>query len=392
MKIHPPPHQTEEASGVNSNPTPPATTENDIQTSQATLCPHFLNGHCSQKRNCLYNHNVSTCELGRKCPNKSTSCLLRHPKICKNFQDKKCGFINSRGVWINYKNCSHLHQALIPHPLAHEPSLGPTDNHEVAEVLNSDLEKLQNDLSKASLKIESLEKSIHQLREDLKQKETENLDQQLQHLLACLFKNHQNNKVVNNETHSLDNTAEPGMQIMNKEEPERVHTVDSEVSGSANSQTVTSGGIAEAERWVGNENKEPESVNTVDSEVSSPANSKAFSSTDTAEDEMLWVKEEQPQRVTWSLKSHNNYSVLDKVMNVLNKGSFPTGAAPKKKESKVGPKDKTSTEVSEVETEMVQVTSDSTPAQPFTIYDNCRTNLYLDYQSTTNSALLQSIS
>ena len=162
------------------------------------------------------------------------------------------------------------------------------------------------------------------------------------------------------------------MYIMNKEEPESVHTVDSEVSGSASSKTFSSGGIAEAERWVGNENKKPESVNTVDSEVSSPANSKAFSSTDTAEDEMLWVKEEQPQRVTWSLKSHNNYSVLDKVMNVLNKGSLPTGAVPKKKESKGEPKNKTSIEVSE----------------PLAKCDNCRTIPCLDNQFITPKNLV----
>ena len=78
-------------------------------------------------------------------------------------------------------------------------------------VQNSYQENLQSDLSKALLKIDSLEKSIHQLKEDL---------------IACLF-NHQNNKVVNNGTPSLGNTAKPGTQIVSKkEEPESVHTVD----------------------------------------------------------------------------------------------------------------------------------------------------------------------
>ena len=166
------------------------------------------------------------------------------------------------------------------------------------------------------------------------------------------------------------------------------NTVNSEVSGSASNKARSFGRNAKAERRAENKKKEPENVNAFNSEVSSPVNSKAFSSTDTAEDEMLLVKEEQPRRVIWSLKSHNNYSVLDKVMNVLNKGSFPTGAAPKKKESKVGPKDKTSTEVSEVETEIVQGTSDSTPAQPLTRCNNCRTNPCLDNQFITPKNLV----
>merc|ERR1711954_584023 len=33
----------------NSNPTQPTTTENEMQSSKETTCPHFLTGHCSKK-------------------------------------------------------------------------------------------------------------------------------------------------------------------------------------------------------------------------------------------------------------------------------------------------------------------------------------------------------
>ena len=118
------------------------------------------------------------------------------------------------------------------------------------------------------------------------------------------------------------------MQIMNKD---IINTVDSEVSGSTNSKTVNSGGMEEAESWAGNKEKEPENVNAFNSEVPSPANSKAVSSTDTAEDERVWVTEEQPQRVTWNLNSHDSHSVLDKVKKAFHIGSPPTGSVPKKK-------------------------------------------------------------
>ena len=135
--------------------------------------------------------------------------------------------------------------------------------------------------------------------------------------------------------------------------------------------------------------EEPENVNAFNSDVSSPANSKAFSSTNTAEDERALVKEEQPQRTIGThIWSHNNHSVLHKAMNVLNKGNLPTGAAPRKKESRVGPKNKTSTEISEVKTEIVQVTSESTPAQPVAKCDNCRTIPCLDNQFITPKNLV----
>ena len=345
--------ESDSKSEENSNPTPPATTENDIQTSKETICPHFLTGHCSQKRNCLYNHDVSTCKLGRNCPNKSTTCLLRHPKVCTNFINKKCGFTNSKGVWVNYRNCSYIHQ--VPEPHIHlPPNLDHTNHHEVSKAPNNYQETLQNDLSTALLKIEALEKSVQQLKENIKGIEAENLDhkkqlQDQQYLIDCLSSN-PTNKKSNNETPSLK-TAEPGVQIMNKD---IINTVDSEVSGSTKGNPVASGGMEEAERWDGNEEKEPEKGNAFNNQVPSSANSKAGSSSDTAEEERLWVTEEQPQRVTCSLNSHDNHSVLDKVKKVFYIGSPPTVAVPKKKKSK----DKTSREV----------------AQPVAKCDNCRTN------------------
>ena len=91
------------------------------------------------------------------------------------------------------------------------------------------------------------------MKENIKGIEAENLDQKKQlydqqYLIACLS-NHATNKIANNEIPSLA-TAEPGVQIMNKD---IINTVDSEVSGSTNSKPVASGGMEEAERWAGNE-------------------------------------------------------------------------------------------------------------------------------------------
>ena len=157
------------------------------------------------------------------------------------------------------------------------------------------------------------------------------------------------------------------------------NTIDSEVSGSANSKAFSLGGITKAKSRAGNKKKEPKSV--------------------------------------------NKHSLLNKVVKAIftTKSSLvPTHpdpglphAAPEKGKSRNRPKDE---KRSEKHTEIVQMISDGVAAHPFTIYDNCRTNLYLDNQittpkksgpppppdlshpspaftkSTTNSALLQSIS
>ena len=253
----------------------------------------------------------------------------------------------------------------MPEPHGHlQPNLDHTNHHEVSEAPNNYQETIQNDLSTALLKIGALEKSVQQLKENIKGIEAENLDhkkqlQVQQYLIACLSSN-PNNKKSNNETPSL----EPGVQPMNKD---TIITVDSEVSDSTKGNPVASGGMEEAEKGDGNEEKEPEKVNAFNNQVPSSANSKADSPNDIAEEERLGGTEEQPQRVTWSL---NNHSVLDKVRNVFYMGSPPTGAVPNKKKSK----DKTSTEV----------------AQPVTKCDNCRTHPCLDNQViTTNNIVLE---
>ena len=339
----------------NSNPTPPATTENEVQSSKETTCPHFLTGHCSKKRNCVFKHNVATCKLGRNCLNKSKTCFLRHPKVCTKFLNKKCGFTNSRGEWVNYRNCSYLHQIPEQPHLDLPPSLGHTDHHE--EPQNNYKETLQSDLSKALLKIEALEKSVCQLKENIKRIEEENLDKKKQlddqqYPIACLS-NHPTNKKVNNETPSLE-TTEPGMQIKNKEEPDGVDTGDNEVSGPVNSQAFTPGGIAEAERRAGNEKKEPKRI-----------------------------------------KKH---PILNKVVNALfttrslsSLGSPPPDqlpdAAPGNGKSKNRTKD---AKVSKKDTESVQIISDGLAAHPLKRCDNCRTHPCLDNQViTTNNLVLE---
>ena len=255
----------------------------------------------------------------------------------------------------------------MPEPHGHlQPNLDHTNHHEVSEAPNNYQETIQNDLSTALLKIGALEKSVQQLKENIKGIEAENLYhkkqlQEQQYLIACLSSN-SNNKKSNNETPSL----EPGVQLMNKD---TISTIDSEVSGSNNGNPVASGGMEEAEKGDGNEEKEPEKVNAFNNQVPSSANSKADSPNDIAEEERLGVTEEQPKRVTWSLHSHDNHSVLDKVKKAFYIGSPPTGAVPKKKS-----KDKTNTEV----------------AQPVAKCDNCRTDPCLDSQViTTKNLVLQ---
>ena len=214
----------------------------------------------------------------------------------------------------------------MPEPHGHfQPNLDHTNHHEVSEAPNDYQETIQNDLSTALLKIKDLEKSVQQLKENIKDIEAENLDhkkqiQEQQHLIACLSSN-PNNKKSNNETPSL----EPGVQLTNKD---IIITIDSEVSGSTDGNPVASGGMEEAEKGDGNEGKEPGKVNAVNNQVPSSANSKADSPNDTAEE--VGVTEEQPQRAT---RSHDNHSVLDKVKKAFHIGSPPTGSVPKKKGS-----------------------------------------------------------
>ena len=204
------------------------------------------------------------------------------------------------------------------------------------------------------LKIEALEKSVHQLKENIKRIEEENLDKKKQlddqqYPIACLS-NHPTNKIANNETPSLE-TAEPGMQIKNKD---IINTAASEVSGSTNSKPVASGGMEVAERWDGNEKKEPESI-----------------------------------------KKH---PILNKVVNALfttrslsSLGSPPPDqlpdAAPGNGKSKNRTKDE---KVSKKDTESVQIISDGLAAHPLKRCDNCRTHPCLDNQViTTNNLVLE---
>ena len=130
---------------------------------------------------------------------------------------------------------------------------------------------------------------------------------------------------------------------------------------------------------------------TVNSEVFSPVNSEAFSPGNTEKPGMRTVnKKEEPESV-------NKYSLLNKIVNAISKSRSslvasppdkPPGVAPGKKKSRVGPKDKTSTEGSEAETEIVQIMSDSMSAHPVTRCDNCRTNPCLDNQFITPKNLV----
>ena len=278
----------------------------------------------------------------------------------------------------------------MPEPHGHlQPNLDHTNHHEVSEAPNNCQETIPNDLSTALLKIGALEKSVQQLKENIKGIEAENLYhkkqlQEQQYLIACLSSN-PNNKKSNNETPSL----EPGVQPMNKD---TIITVDSEVSDSTKGNPVASGGMEEAEKGDGNEEEEPDGVDTGDNEVSGPVNSQAFTPGGIAEAERRAGNEKkEPKRI----KKH---PILNKVVNALfttrslsSLGSPPPDqlpdAAPGNGKSKNRTKDE---KVSKKDTESVQIISDGLAAHPLKRCDNCRTHPCLDNQViTTNNLVLE---
>ena len=129
--------------------------------------------------------------------------------------------------------------------------------------------------------------------------------------------------------------------------------------------------------------------NTANSEVSGSANNKAFSFGGIAKAERRAENKQKEQ------KSVNKHSLLNKVVKAIfttRSSSVPTHpdpglphVAPEKGKSRNRPKDE---KRSEKDTEIVQMISDGVAAHPFTIYDNCRTNLYLDNQITTPKNLV----
>ena len=77
-------------------------------------CKYHLWGHCRNKSNCKFNHNVDNCPEGLLCPDKGDKCRLRHVKVCQKFLTNSCGFFNKNGVWKQYLNCSFNHQVSPP--------------------------------------------------------------------------------------------------------------------------------------------------------------------------------------------------------------------------------------------------------------------------------------
>ena len=77
-------------------------------------CKYHLWGHCRNKSNCRFNHNVDNCPEGLLCPDKGDQCRLRHVKVCQKFLTNSCGFFNKKGVWKQYLNCSFNHQVSPP--------------------------------------------------------------------------------------------------------------------------------------------------------------------------------------------------------------------------------------------------------------------------------------
>ena len=76
-------------------------------------CKYHLWGHCRNKTNCRFNHNVDNCPEGLLCPDKGDQCKLRHVKMCRNFLSGSCGFINKEGKWMEYPTCSYNHSPVI---------------------------------------------------------------------------------------------------------------------------------------------------------------------------------------------------------------------------------------------------------------------------------------
>ena len=110
-----------------------------------SMCKFYRSGHCKFGDACQKSHNIQTCE---SFPCLSKKCLKRHPPVCKFFlRFGRCQF---------GERCSYLHSC---------------DSMKVEiEKLMKDCSDLlaQNDILKAAvLKIETLEKEIAKLKDQI---------------------------------------------------------------------------------------------------------------------------------------------------------------------------------------------------------------------------------
>ena len=119
---------------------------------RSNICNFFRNGHCKMKLSCNKSHDILTCRFGPFCPVIET-CHFRHPPLCVNFLNSKCGFFKN-DQFIVSKNCSKFHfpSYLPPPPLAPPPLSTIWFEHLLSSWLFSDADSISQQLGKHLLR------------------------------------------------------------------------------------------------------------------------------------------------------------------------------------------------------------------------------------------------
>ena len=137
---------------------------------RSNICNFFRNGHCKLKLNCSKSHDILTCRFGPFCPVIET-CHFRHPPLCVNFLNSKCGFFQN-DQFIASKNCSKFHAPsyLPPPPLAHHTPPG-IPHHPLYQTPTTVSPPLANSMT--NRRLHSLEAQVQRLTADLAAMATE---------------------------------------------------------------------------------------------------------------------------------------------------------------------------------------------------------------------------
>ena len=115
-------------------------------------CKYHLWGHCRNKTSCRFDHSMGNCHRGLHCPMKGDQCKLRHVETCRRFLSGSCGFLNKKGRWKEYPNCSYNHQVSLTPPVIQRWK--KCDN--LAEITKKNLDTIKRDSKGESEKIKIL--------------------------------------------------------------------------------------------------------------------------------------------------------------------------------------------------------------------------------------------
>ena len=115
-------------------------------------CKYHLWGHCRNKTSCKFDHSMGNCHRGLHCPMKGDQCKLRHVETCRRFLSGSCGFLNKKGRWKEYPNCSYNHQVSLTPPVIQRWK--KCDN--LAEITKKNLDTIKRDSKGESEKIKIL--------------------------------------------------------------------------------------------------------------------------------------------------------------------------------------------------------------------------------------------